>query len=391
MSFNLSSNSNWGSKLSNAESEFFFNNFLGKILKLNWVLISLILLLNLIGFFMLYSASGGSLFPWLAKQLVFVLMFFPIMLLIGIIDVRFWYKTAYLYYFIALALLIVVSVTGHNAMGATRWFKIAGFAVQPSEIMKICLVFVLSRYFYNIDGEDIGKIRNLIYPLFLILLPTLLVFEQPDLGTAIIIAMSGIVILFIAGVRIWKFVLVGISALIAIPFLWLFVLYDYQKQRVLNFINPDNDPLGTGYNIIQSKIAIGSGGFFGKGYLDGTQGQLDFLPEKQTDFIFTMLAEELGFMGSVFTIFIYSLIIYLGYKIANRTDHQFGRLLVIGITNVLFLHMFINIGMVMGLLPVVGAPLPLISYGGTITATMMIAFGLVLSVDLHRDVERLNS
>ena len=368
---------------------YFENNksIIEKIFALNWRLISLILLLSSIGFAMLYSAAGGSVYPWLFKQMIFFAIFFPVMILIAIIDIRFWLKTAYIYYAIALILVIAVDVMGHNAMGATRWFRVGGLALQPSEIMKVCLVFAMARYFYNIDADDIEKTKYTIIPIIMIAVPAFFIFDQPDLGTATILLLVGVSILFVAGVKMWKFIFAGLSALIAIPFLWIFILYDYQKQRVLNFINPDNDPLGSGYNIIQSKIAIGSGGFFGKGYLNGTQGQLEFLPEKQTDFIFTMLSEELGFVGSVFTIAIYALIIYTGTKIALRTKHQFGRLLALGITNILFIHVFVNMGMGMGLLPVVGAPLPLVSYGGTITVTMLIGFGLLLNVDANSDLE----
>lgn len=368
---------------------YFENNksIIEKIFALNWRLISLILLLSSIGFAMLYSAAGGSVYPWLFKQMIFFAIFFPVMILIAIIDIRFWLKTAYIYYAIALILVIAVDVMGHNAMGATRWFRVGGLALQPSEIMKVCLVFAMARYFYNIDADDIEKTKFTIIPIIMIAVPAFFIFDQPDLGTATILLLVGVSILFVAGVKMWKFIFAGLSALIAIPFLWIFILYDYQKQRVLNFINPDNDPLGSGYNIIQSKIAIGSGGFFGKGYLNGTQGQLEFLPEKQTDFIFTMLSEELGFVGSVFTIAIYALIIYTGTKIALRTKHQFGRLLALGITNILFIHVFVNMGMGMGLLPVVGAPLPLVSYGGTITVTMLIGFGLLLNVDANSDLE----
>lgn len=370
---------------------YFDNNksIIEKISQLNWQLISLIIILATIGFFMLYSAAGGSFQPWLFKQLIFFIIFFAAMLLIAVVDIRFWLQTAYIYYFLALILIIAVDVMGHNAMGATRWFRVGGFALQPSEIMKICLVFALAKYFNNIDAEDIEKTRYTIMPIIMIILPAFFIFDQPDLGTATIVLLAGVAVLFIAGVKSWKFIAAGVSGLVAIPFLWIFVLYDYQKQRILNFVNPDSDPLGSGYNIIQSKIAIGSGGFFGKGYLNGTQGQLEFLPEKQTDFIFTMLSEELGFVGSAFTIIIYALIIYMGNRIALRTKHQFGRILAFGITNVLFIHVFINMGMVMGLLPVVGAPLPLISYGGTITASMLIGFGLLLNIDVNSDLEDL--
>lgn len=358
-----------------------------KLEKLNWLLVSLIVILAFMGFLMLYSAGGGSFKPWLIRQLGFFCVFFPLMIFIAVADIRVWFKASYFFYFGALILLIIVDIMGHNAMGATRWFKIGSITIQPSEIMKVCTIFALSRYFYSIEAEEIGKIRYTIIPLALIAIPACLIFYQPDLGTGGILVMAGVSILFLAGVRMWKFISVGVLALISVPFAWHFLLYDYQKQRVLTFLNPNNDPLGSGYNIIQSKIAIGSGGFFGKGYLNGTQGQLNFLPEKQTDFIFTMLSEELGFVGSAFTIGIYCAIIAIGINIANNTKHQYGRLLVMGVINIFFIHMFINMGMGMGLIPVVGAPLPFVSYGGTIMASMMIGFGLVLNVDLNKNID----
>lgn len=354
--------------------------------QLNWLLISLITVLAFTGFLMLYSAGGGSFYPWLIRQVAFFCLFFPLMIFIAITDIRIWFKASYLLYGIALLLVIIVDVMGHNAMGATRWFRVGSITIQPSEIMKVCMVFAMARYFYNIDAEKIGRIKFVLVPLLMILTPAFFIFHQPDLGTATILMIAGISVLFLAGVQTWKFISVGVATLIAIPFVWHFLLYDYQKQRVVTFLNPDNDPLGSGYNIIQSKIAIGSGGLFGKGYLSGTQGQLNFLPEKQTDFIFTMLSEELGFIGSVFTIAIYCAIIAIAANIATKTKHQYGRLLVMGITNIFFVHMFINMAMVMGLIPVVGAPLPFISYGGTITASMMIGFGLVLNVDLYKNL-----
>ncbi len=354
---------------------------------LNWLLISLVTILAFIGFLMLYSAGSGGFKPWLSRQLIYFFAFFPLMIAIAIIDIRFWFKFAYIFYGIGILLLLIVAIVGHNAMGATRWFRLGPFTIQPSEIMKICTIFALARYFYSIEAENIGKIKFIIAPIIMIFLPAILIFSQPDLGTATILVMVGVSVLFIAGVKLWKFISVGIIALISIPFAWNFLLYDYQKRRVLTFLDPDNDPLGSGYNIIQSKIAIGSGGFLGKGYLNGTQGQLNFLPEKQTDFIFTMLSEELGFIGGLFTITIYSAIIAIAISIATKTRHQYGRLLVMGIINIFFIHMFINMGMVMGLIPVVGAPLPFISYGGTITATMMIGFGLILNVDLYKSSE----
>ena len=361
-----------------------------KLEQLNWLLISLIITLAFIGFFMLFSAAGGSFRPWLIRQLAFFCIFFPLMIFIAVTDIKMWYKASYFFYFMALGMVIMVNVMdqiSHNAMGATRWFRIGSLKIQPSELMKVCTVFALSRYFYSIEAENIGRIKFIIPPLLMIFIPVVFIFLQPDLGTATILAMVGVVVLFIAGVKMWKFASVGIAILIAIPFVWNFFLHDYQKKRIFTFLDPTHDPLGSGYNIIQSKIAIGSGGLFGKGYLNGTQGQLDFLPEKQTDFIFTMLSEELGFLGGVFTISIYAAIIAICIIIATKTKHQFGRLFVIGIVSIFFIHMFINIGMVMGLLPVVGAPLPFISYGGTIMGSMMIGFGMVLNIDLNKAVD----
>jgi len=361
-----------------------------KLEQLNWLLISLIITLAFIGFFMLFSAAGGSFYPWLIRQLAFFCFFFPLMIFIAVTDIKIWYKLSYFLYIIALGMVIMVDVMeqiSHNAMGATRWFRIGSLKIQPSELMKVCTVFALSRYFYSIEAENIGRIKFIIPPLLMIFIPVAFIFHQPDLGTASILAMVGVVVLFIAGVRLWKFASVGIAILIAVPFVWNFLLHDYQKKRIFTFLDPTFDPLGSGYNIIQSKIAIGSGGLFGKGYLNGTQGQLDFLPEKQTDFIFTMLSEELGFLGGVFTISIYAAIIAICIIIATKTKHQFGRLFVVGIVSIFFIHMFINIGMVMGLLPVVGAPLPFISYGGTIMGSMMIGFGMVLNIDLNKSID----
>ncbi|NBV07001.1 MAG: rod shape-determining protein RodA [Proteobacteria bacterium] len=358
-----------------------------KLEQLNWLLISLIIVLASMGFLMLYSAGGGSFRPWMIKQLGFFSFFFIVMIFIAITDIKIWFRLSYISYALALAMVIIVDVMGHNAMGATRWFRIGWLTIQPSEIMKICTIFALARYFYSIEADNIGKVKYVIIPVLLIAVPAFFIFYQPDLGTATILVLVGISILFLAGVKIWKFLIVGAAGLSAVPFLWIFILYDYQKQRILTFVDPSNDPLGSGYNIIQSKIAIGSGGLFGKGFLKGTQGQLNFLPEKQTDFIFTMLSEELGFVGSFFTIAVYCAIIAIGISIATNTKHQYGRLLVMGVVNIFFVHMFINMGMGMGLLPVVGAPLPLISYGGTITASMLIGFGLVLNVDVNKNLD----
>jgi rod shape determining protein RodA len=363
----------------------FFMSLSQKIEQLNWLLISLITVLAFVGFIMLYSAGGGSFKPWLIRQLFFFILFFPLMIAIAVIDISLWFRFAYIAYAVGLVLVIIVDIMGHSAMGATRWFRLGSLTIQPSEIMKVCTVFALARYFYNVEAENIVKVRYAVIPVLLIIVPAVFIFHQPDLGTASILVMAGVTVLFVAGIRMHYFIAAGTAILVAIPFAWHFLLYGYQKDRVLTFMNPGNDPLGSGYNIIQSKIAIGSGGFIGKGYLNGTQGQLNFLPEKQTDFIFTMLSEELGFIGSIFTIGVYCAIIAICVQIAMNIKHQYGRLLTMGVASIFFIHMFINMGMGMGLLPVVGAPLPFVSYGGTIMATMMIGFGLILNADLYKN------
>jgi len=357
---------------------------LNKFKNLSWLLVLLIVILASVGFIMLYSAAEGSFYPWAIKQIIRFFAFFPVMLAIAFIPINFWLKSAYFLYFILLISLLLVEFYGITAMGASRWIEIFGLTIQPSEVMKISLVLALARYFHSVTADDVGNIFYLITPLIMVIVPFTLVLRQPDLGTAFILLMIGGVIFFAAGVRWWKFLVVLIGSVISIPFLWRY-LHDYQKDRVISFLKPDSDPLGNGYNILQSKIAIGSGDFFGKGFLEGTQSHLSFLPEKQTDFIFTMLAEEFGFMGGISIIFLYSAIIFYGLLISVSCKSHFARLIALGVTGIVFLHVFINIAMVMGLIPVVGAPLPLLSYGGTIMIAILFSFGLLLNAHLYRD------
>lgn len=361
-------------------------SFSAKLLSLNWSLISLIIIISSIGFAMLYSAAEGNIDPWAYKQIIRFTALFPIMLLIAIIDIRIWFKLSYFIYFLAIMMLVMVMTEefGIKAMGATRWIRFGSINIQPSEISKICVVFALAHYFHSTSQANIEKIPYLIIPLIIVLLPAFLVMKQPDLGTAIIIIMVGGSLFFVGGVKIWKFLVVIIGSIIAIPFFWQH-LHDYQKNRILAFLDPEGDPLGNGYNIMQSKIAIGSGGFSGKGFLNGSQSQLSFLPEKQTDFIFTMLSEEFGFVGGIILILLYTIIIAYGTFIALISRSHFGKMMAIGITEIFFLHIFINIAMVMGMIPIVGAPLPLLSYGGTIMVTMLISFGLLLNIHLYGD------
>jgi rod shape determining protein RodA len=271
-------------------------------------------------------------------------------------------------------------------MGAQRWIDLGVIQLQPSELMKVALMLALARYFHGLTIEDVGRPLRLVVPALFILLPALLVLKQPDLGTALMLLMCGAAMFFLAGVRLWKFGLVIALAGGALPVIWGH-MRDYQRNRIYTFLDPENDPLGSGYHILQSKIALGSGGLFGKGFLLGTQSHLNFLPEKQTDFIFTMLAEELGLVGGLALLGLYTLVFIYGFAIALRSRSHFGRLLGLGITINFFLYVFINTAMVMGLIPVVGVPLPLISYGGTAMLTVMFGFGLLMSVHVHRQVE----
>jgi rod shape determining protein RodA len=269
-------------------------------------------------------------------------------------------------------------------MGAQRWIDLGGINLQPSELMKVALVLALARYFHGGNIEEIGRPTFLLAPLLMVAAPTAFVLRQPDLGTAVMLVIGSGAIFFVAGVKIWKFLVLLLVALISAPASWQF-LREYQKQRVLTFLNPESDPLGSGYHIIQSKIALGSGGVFGKGFMQGSQSHLSFLPEKQTDFIFTMLAEEFGLIGGLVLLGLYMLILAFGFNIANNCRNQFGRLVSMGVTTTFFLYVFINIAMVMGLIPVVGVPLPLVSYGGTAMMTLLLGFGVLLSVDINRD------
>ena len=360
-----------------------------KLGAMSWGLVALLLLTAGMGFAMLYSAAGGELRPWALAQMIRFALGLALLLSIALIDISRIHRFAYVIYVLALVLLIAVEVKGSIGMGAQRWIEINlpgfRFQLQPSEVMKIALVLAIARYFHGLNGEQTRKWTSLIIPCLLIALPTALVMRQPDLGTAVMIVAGGVTLMFLAGVALRWFVGGALVTLGSLPVAWS-LLHDYQKQRVLTFWDPASDPLGAGYHITQSKIALGSGGLFGKGFLEGTQSHLSFLPEKQTDFIFTMLAEELGMVGALLLIALYLLIIAYGFAVALRSSSQFGRLLALGVVVTFSLYVFINIAMVTGLIPVVGVPLPLISYGGTAMITLMVGFGLLANVHVHRDM-----
>jgi len=353
-----------------------------KVRSIHWPLVGALMLLGMLGYLVLYSAAGGSHMPWALRHGIRLAFGGCIMLAVALVDIRVWFRWAFPLYAIAFVMLLGVEVVGELSKGAQRWIDLGIVQLQPSELMKVGLVLCLARYFHSAYLDEVKRPVFLIPPLVYIALPAVLVLKQPDLGTSIMLLACGGTLLFLAGVRLWKFGLAVGAVAAALPFAWA-GLHDYQRQRVLTFMNPETDPLGAGYHIIQSKIALGSGGFWGKGFLQGSQAQLSFLPEKQTDFAFTMLAEETGFVGAVVVLLLCLAVIGMTLMVALRCTHQFGRLLAMGIAFNFFLYVLINVAMVTGLIPVVGVPLPMISYGGTAMMTTLLGFGLVLSVDVH--------
>ena len=357
-----------------------------KLWDINWGLVVLIVMIASVGFAMLYSAAGGNFDPWASRQMLRFGGGLVVMLLLALVDIRIWLRYAYAFYLVAFALLLAVELVGRVGMGAQRWLDLGVMQVQPSEVMKLALVLALARYFHSLNLEEVRQFRWLAIPVLMVVMPAAMVLKQPDLGTAMMLLLIGAAIFFIAGVQMWKFAGAFLGAVALLPLAWRF-LHDYQKKRMLIFLNPESDPLGSGYHIQQSKIALGSGGLFGKGFLLGSQSHLNFLPEKQTDFIFTTLAEELGMLGGLGLLALYVMLLAYGYAIALRSRSQFGRMVGMGITSMLFIYVFINIAMVSGLVPVVGVPLPLVSYGGTAMMTLLIGFGLLMGVYIHRDLD----
>lgn len=361
--------------------------FRGKLFEINWAFVLLILLVGLIGVGMLYSVEGGAWNPYASRHALRLGVGLMIMVVIALFPPRFWMGLAYPAYLGALVLLVGVELMGATAMGAQRWIDIGPIRMQPSEIMKVALVLALARYYHDLPEEKVSSLGGLIIPALMIALPMGLIVKQPDLGTSLLLAATGVAIVFLAGLS-WK-VIVGAGVLggVAGGFFFQYGLQDYQRRRIMTFINPEDDPMGAGYHILQSKIALGSGGMTGKGYMEGTQAHLNFLPEKQTDFIFTMLGEEFGFIGGLVVLGLYALILANCVMIATSCRSVFLRLVVMGVATTFSLYVFINVGMVMGMLPVVGVPLPMISYGGTVMMTVLIGLGLILGAHVHRDTE----
>jgi rod shape determining protein RodA len=357
-----------------------------KFLALNWLFVLCVCLLAGVGYTALYSAAGGAPTPYANGQLYRFLTALILMLAIAMVDIRLIAKISWPAYAFGILLLLVVMKFGHTGLGAKRWMTIGGVEIQPSELMKLFLVLALASYFHRATYERIGNFLFLLPAILAILLPVGLILKEPNLGTAVITALIGATVMLGAGVRWWKFAILLAVICIAAPLLYHH-LHDYQRARIITFMNPGADPLGAGYNIIQSKIALGSGGFSGQGYLHGTQNQLNFLPEKQTDFVFTIIAEEFGFLGSIAVLGLLFSIVAMALYTALACAHQFGRLVALGIGANFFLYCFVNLSMVMGLIPVGGVPLPLISYGGSALTAVMLGFGVLMSVHVHRDVE----
>lgn len=360
-------------------------DIMAKFLRVNWLYVVLLCCLACVGYTALYSAGGGP-EPYAARHIMRFAVGVIIMLAIGMVDIRIIAKLAWPAWLFGVALLVLTLRMGHVGKGAQRWLELGGLQLQPSELMKLALILALASWFHKASWERMGNPLFLVPPIIATLIPAGLILKEPNLGTATITMMLGGAIFFAAGVRWWKFALV----IAPLPFLAKIAyahLHDYQRARIDTFMHPESDPLGAGYNIIQSKIALGSGGMWGKGFMQGTQGHLDFLPEKQTDFIFTIIGEEFGFVGGIIVIALLCLIILGGMYIALRCRHQFGRLVALGIATNFFLYVFVNLAMVMGAIPVGGVPLPLVSHGGSAMLTVMIGFGVLMSVHVHRDVE----
>jgi len=370
-----------------------FNNILKlisiestRLLYINYILLILSILIFTIGLCLLYSAGGGSMDPWGSKQLIRFIIAIGIYMFVSLVSIKFWIGSSYYIYIFSLFLLILVNFYGNTGMGSQRWLNLGFFNLQPSELIKFSLVLALARYFHAEKNINfLTNCKNFMYSLFFIILPAYVVFLQPDLGSSLIIVIAGLTILFVVGLSIWFFIGSAIIISILAPLLWIFFLYDYQKNRVLTFLDPLRDPLGSGYHIIQSKIALGSGGLFGKGFLQGTQSHLNFLPEMQTDFIFTLLAEEFGILGTLTLLFLFIIIIFYSLIIGLICKSRFACFISIGVSINIFYYVFINTAMVSGLIPVVGVPLPLVSYGGTSMLCVMFGLGLVSNAYINRN------
>ena len=357
-------------------------SFIDKLKAIDYFLIIIVAIIGSMSVFSIYSTESGNFSFYTKNHLTRFLVFFFMFLVLSFVRVSFWYRQAYIFYILGILLLLLVIFFGISASGSKRWINFFIMNLQPSELMKIAIIVCFARYYHRIQSSDIQSYKYLLQPIILLLIPCYLVITQPDLGTAILIAGSGLAIIWLAGLNLKYFIYSGLILLVSLPFV-ISILKPYQKSRILTFFNPDRDPLGAGYQIIQSKIAIGSGGLLGKGFLQGTQSYLEFLPEKHTDFIFTLFSEEFGFVGSMVLILLYVLLIYRIIRIGFSSRSFFAKLYCFGFASALFLYIFVNIAMVVGLLPIVGAPLPIMSYGGSSMLSIMLGLSIVMSCKIY--------
>ena len=358
------------------------STFFQKLRSLDYIMLLCILILGIISSFAMYSTDGGELLYHSESHIIRFVIFFTMMILISFVNIKTWHTFGYLFYLVVLTLLIWASLFGITASGSQRWINLYFINLQPSELMKIAIIICFAKYYHRIQLSNVNRIKNIVIPILILFIPIALVIGQPDLGTAILIALSGIIVLWLAGVNIKYFFYSSLIFIISAPFVISF-LKPYQKLRILTFFDPDKDPLGAGYQIIQSKIAVGSGGLTGKGFLKGTQGYLEFLPEKHTDFIFTLFSEEFGFLGSIFLLLVYAILIFRILRIGTLSRSFFGKFFCYGFGSAIFIYITVNMAMVLGLLPIVGSPLPIMSYGGSSMLATMIGLGIVMSTKVY--------
>ncbi len=356
--------------------------FFQKLRSFDYTLLTCIMLIGIIGIFSMYSTDGGEILYHTKNHTLRFCIFFSMMIIISFINIRIWHNLSYIFYFVTLLLLVWASFYGITASGSQRWINLYFINLQPSELMKIAIIACFAKYYHRAQIQNVSKLTNILVPIIVLILPTFLVISQPDLGTSILIALSGIIVLWLSGVNIKYFFYSFILFIISAPFIISF-LKPYQKLRILTFFDPDKDPLGAGYQIIQSKIAVGSGGLTGKGFLKGTQGYLEFLPEKHTDFIFTLYSEEFGFVGSLILLILYAILIFRVIRIGSLSRSFFSKIFCYGFGSAIFLYITVNMSMVLGLLPIVGSPLPIMSYGGSSMLATMIGFGIVMSCKIY--------
>ncbi len=356
--------------------------FFQKIRSFDYLLLSCILLIGIISSFAMYSTDGGELLYHSKSHILRFIIFFLMMIFLSFLNIKFWHSIGYTFYIIILGLLLLASIYGVTASGSQRWISLYFINIQPSELMKIAIIICLAKYYHRSQINNINNLMDLLIPITILILPILLVISQPDLGTSILIALTGFVVLWLAGINIKYFIYSSLILVISLPFVISF-LKPYQKLRILTFFDPDKDPLGAGYQIIQSKIAVGSGGLYGKGFLKGTQSYLEFLPEKHTDFIFTLYSEEYGFLGSIFLLLIYAIIIFRILRIGMISRSFFAKIFCFSFASAIFIYISVNMSMVLGLVPIVGSPLPIMSYGGSSMLATMIGFSVVMSCKLY--------